>query len=599
MIRFTTAVVWLATAILLLGLACSKDSATGPAPTGGGGGGGGGGAGVAYVMPDFFVEHSGFNQERQDVSDAGYVVVGERGIALKGLSAGKVPLPTATTTRLNDAWISPSGTIYVVGARTPTEPALILRYQDGKRYEIEIAGLEGDVTAVHGTSDDVVYFTTSEGQLYFYDGSEFYLAYTTVPLYDVSASPSGLAFAAGAGGIYTGMGRLWAGILATPGKTFTGISALTFENVLAVTDAEIYQFDGDAFAKAHDAVGRLRAVDWGHDNFAVAVGGSGVTSTFDGTAWSNWVIPDYPDLKSVAAGTIGPGDIANAVGYSGAWYSTSGALWTGGSSPRTDWTDLMGTSATKLYGVRDGQLLHRGDAWEPVEPAPTMPISRIWCVTDNDIWAIAKFDIDTFAMHYDGTAWTTSWLSSMDAPVDIWATTGGYAFAAAPYGAVYHSRPSWGMQSAINPYQHLRAIWGAALDHVYTVGENGTICYPNGTIWTPMTSGTTAHLNAIHGSASNNIVAVGDGGTVLRYNGSGWIVLHSGTSFDLTMVWTDGPSNIWAATSDGDVVRYNGLTYDVMTTGLPQLEHNAIWGTSVTNVRIACEDDFMMKYYGR
>jgi len=598
MIRFTTAVVWLATASLLLGLACGKDSGTAPQTTGGGGGGGGGG-GVAYTMPDFFVERSGFNQESHHASDAGYVVVGERGIALQALPAGRVALPTQSTIRLTDAWMSPTGAIYVVGSKTSTAPGLVLRYKDGKRTNLQISGLEGDVTAVSGISDDVWFLTTSEGQIYFYDGTGFSLVYTTVPLYDISASPSGLTFAAGAGGIYSGIGPLWATVLTAPSKTFTGISALAFDKVLAVADGEIWESSGNTFAKTHDAVGRLRDVNWGHAGYAVAVGGRGMTSTFNGTDWLDWVIPSQPDLKSVAAGEIGPGDFADAVGDSGAWYASDGTVWDGGVSPKTDWTDLMGTSVTRIYGIRGGKLMHHGDVWEPVEPAATMQLSKLWCVADDDIWAIAKHDIDTFATHYNGSSWTTSWLSSMDAPVDIWAAPDGYAFAAGPYGTVYQSRPSWAPHSAINPYQHLRAIWGVSQDNVYTAGENGTICHWNGTIWTPMVSGTAVHLNAIHGSASNNIVAVGDHGVVLRYNGTGWVVLHSGTNLDLTMVWTDRPDNIWAASSDGNVVRYNGLTYDVMTTGLPQLQHSAIWGTSGANVRIGAEDDFMLKYYRR
>ena len=54
-------------------------------------------------------------------------------------------------------------------------------------------------------------------------------------------------------------------------------------------------------------------------------------------------------------------------------------------------------------------------------------------------------------------------------------------------------------------------------------------------LWTVMESGTTEHLNGIWGSASNHIFAVGDNGTILYYDGTSWSTVASPVSGDIVV----------------------------------------------------------------
>jgi hypothetical protein len=596
--RFTTAVVWLATAFLLLGPGCSSDESDPTGVTGNGGGGGGGGGGTAYELSPWSVERYGADLYGIAGHALTPTLAGEKGVVFQG--APLHVLPTATTRRLNDAWFSTLRT-FVVGDRSDSEPGLILRYQDGKRYDLSDALVSGDVTAVDAIGDNDVYMSTSGGQVLRYRDGALAEVYSTDPLYDISVTTGGAIYAAGQGGVHVRSAGSWSRSLDRPGLRFDGVSAVSPDSVLAVGGEQIWLFDGTGWDNAWTAGEDLRDVGWLTPGWAVAVGLEGTAAIFDGSGWSEDSHYPWQDLHAVNVSSFLGSLAAVAAGNSGTtMLKVPGEEWIANTSPKTPWTDLAGTGGGDVFGILGGRLMHHdGNYWVPGLVAEGLELTDLWVVDANHIWAAGKdAGIDNFAGLYSDGSWEMRWMSSMDPPRDLWAAGLHNAFVASDYGTVYHYGEGWIPASAVQPPQHLKGIWGVAMNHVYVVGENGTICKWDGTYWTPMTSGTQVHLNAIHGSSSNNIVAVGNGGVVLRYDGDGWIVLHSGTTYDLIMVWTGGPGNIWAASADGGVVHYNGTSYEKMTTNLPQIRHNAIWGTGSSDVRIGCEDDFMLRYLG-
>jgi hypothetical protein len=54
---------------------------------------------------------------------------------------------------------------------------------------------------------------------------------------------------------------------------------------------------------------------------------------------------------------------------------------------------------------------------------------------------------------------------------------------------------------------------------VFALDYYGTILHYDGSIWTPMTSGTTNGLGGVWGSSGSDVFAVGSGGTILHYDG--------------------------------------------------------------------------------
>ena len=52
----------------------------------------------------------------------------------------------------------------------------------------------------------------------------------------------------------------------------------------------------------------------------------------------------------------------------------------------------------------------------------------------------------------------------------------------------------WEWQNPLPQGNKFNGVWGSSATDVFTVGDYGTIYHYNGTIWTPMDSGTTTNL---------------------------------------------------------------------------------------------------------
>lgn len=124
-------------------------------------------------------------------------------------------------------------------------------------------------------------------------------------------------------------------------------------------------------------------------------------------------------------------------------------------------------------------------------------------------------------------------------------------------------------------------IWGRHLNRLWAVGDSGTILYWDGTIWSAMSSGTTADLRGIWGFGTDKYV-VGGGGAVLFYNGSAWVNMSSGVSENLQGVWGNSSSDIFAVGLNGTIIHYNGSAWSNVSSGTPADLHG-IWGNSSTD----------------
>jgi hypothetical protein len=155
-------------------------------------------------------------------------------------------------------------------------------------------------------------------------------------------------------------------------------------------------------------------------------------------------------------------------------------------------------------------------------------------------------------LHYNGTTWTSAYVSANDS---------------------------------------MKGIWGTGPTNVWTVGKSGTIANYNGSTWSTNTflpaSGACCY-NAVWGTGSNNIVAVGQGGLVATYNGTTWTV--SGTRIatgNLTSVWGTG-STYFAVADDGTAYMStnSGATWGAAMTFTPANANGltGVFGTSASNV---------------
>ena len=91
------------------------------------------------------------------------------------------------------------------------------------------------------------------------------------------------------------------------------------------------------------------------------------------------------------------------------------------------------------------------------------------------------------------------------------------------------------MTTGMDPAPDLMAVWGAAPNMVFAVGEGGAIIRYQGVgrVWTEVSSPTTNGLNGVWGSTLSNIYAVGDNAEdfVFIQSVSGWVELKPGGEF--------------------------------------------------------------------
>jgi hypothetical protein len=102
--------------------------------------------------------------------------------------------------------------------------------------------------------------------------------------------------------------------------------------------------------------------------------------------------------------------------------------------------------------------------------------------------------------------------------------------------------------------------------------------------------GIARNINAIWGAASNDVYAVGDTGLILHYNGSAWAKQPYETGFpqnrDLHGIWGTGPTDIWAVAKHTVLLHNNGVVdtnhynpLDTTMTYTGPWDHNDVDGT--------------------
>jgi hypothetical protein len=106
--------------------------------------------------------------------------------------------------------------------------------------------------------------------------------------------------------------------------------------------------------------------------------------------------------------------------------------------------------------------------------------------------------------------------------------------------------------------RHLHGVSAAGPDHVWAVGDLGTILFFDGTGWSHQDSGTTRGLRRVSAAGPDRVWAVGDEGTILFYDGTGWVRQESGTTYSLRDVSAAARDRVWAVGDRGTLLRYDG-----------------------------------------
>jgi hypothetical protein len=197
-------------------------------------------------------------------------------------------------------------------------------------------------------------------------------------------------------------------------------------------------------------------------------------------------------------------------------------------------------------------------------------------ISATDLWVVGQWGSGSgaraSARHFDGGTWTdVSFGSTFDlgwhllavsaaASNNVWAVgaavgNGTMADLPTPLVAFYNGI-SWTTDRTLPTSNYLRAVWAAAPNDVWAVGDSGAIIHFDGNDWTSSPSGVTQHLYAITG-AGNTLWAAGTGGVILRKVGSGsWTTEVSGTSRTIHSLWATSAGDVWAGGDQGLLLRY-------------------------------------------
>jgi len=224
-----------------------------------------------------------------------------------------------------------------------------------------------------------------------------------------------------------------------------------------------------------------------------------------------------------------------------------------------------------IYAVGNGSTIvhYNGSTWSTVTTSlgTGKVFASVYGFGPSDVWLVGHGGVSA---HYNGTTWTNVTTPGSNQYLDgVWgsATNDVYAVGA----VIFHSTgASSGWTKETDPTTStLRAIWGSDKQHIWAVGDNGTVLFSTGNgTWTKQTSCTTSHgLYGVWGSSSTNVYAVGGAGTVCHYDGTRWSTatgLPAGLTTFLPSIGGSGANDIWVVSTNGQLLHYTG-TWSLVT----------------------------------
>lgn len=289
----------------------------------------------------------------------------------------------------------------------------------------------------------------------------------------------------------------------------------------------------------------LRAV-WGSgpaDVWAVgdsSVSGSGKCGTvlrWDGRSWRDVELPTRADRRECAlrcVGGTGPDDVWVA-GDQDQVLRWNGSAWSSVQGPKATygrWTTCGTGPGGQLWLLGDYGSFSRwsGTAWinervlgrdeSPFEAGPYFrgTISGLWTNATGAAWVVGTGMAAGTIARWDGRAWEKSFTSQ----------------------------------------QVLRAVWGAAPDNAWAVGQSVALLHWDGRGWTGLSSlgSHNLALNAIWGSSASDVWVAGDHGAVWHWDGTQWAFTAAETDQNIHALWGASATEAWAVADRGVILRW-------------------------------------------
>ncbi len=235
-----------------------------------------------------------------------------------------------------------------------------------------------------------------------------------------------------------------------------------------------------------------------------------------------------------------------------------------------------------------------GWCWEFPRPQGNT-LNAVISFESGDVWAAGAAGT---LLHFDGTDWelldsgTESDLNDIaaSAPDDIWA--------AGREGALVHWNGSQWQPRPSNTNAELKGLFVDSAKNAWMVGRDGFTGrwgFQAGQIQ-PITSSTNNDLYAIWGAAEDQLWAVGQAGTLLEWNGSQWSSLIDLPGNLFIDIWGSDPDDIWAV-GDREFYHKSGGVWQDQSPDFSGLVYS-IHGSSPANVWAVGIDGFSWHWNG-
>jgi hypothetical protein len=240
---------------------------------------------------------------------------------------------------------------------------------------------------------------------------------------------------------------------------------------------------------------------------------------------ASWVRLDQRPMTQPIALSSGGGGETRALDYD---YQTNttrivlfdGVSWKVEFSVAGRLTVLRSISISDAWAAGDaGKLLHlQSSGWSAVDAGTRADFLGLAVVSPMDVWALVS-EVSTATtykiLHFDGQAWSIR-LTSNTALFGLWSMGADSVWAVGTDIVRYNGASGeWGLKE--NSWGTQNAVWGAAPDDVWIVGDKGTLLHWDGQQLKAIPSGTESNLRSIWGNAPDNIWVGGGNGTILHY----------------------------------------------------------------------------------
>ncbi len=458
------------------------------------------------------------------------------------LSQTGISLPT-----LFDVWGSGEEDVYAVGL-----DGTVVHW-DGKSWSSSVLGASGHpwpLVALSGGADGGWMAVGGEGTALRWDGQavDRVAAPVDVGLEGVWWVSEGEVWAVGGGGtVLRWDGSSWQTQSVPVNADLHAVGGAVAGQPVAVGGGGVIVRRGGGVWQQDDSpvTADLRAVWMASADAGWAVGDGGVIVSWDGTAWQEEPSPTSQDL--VALWGVAPDDVW-AAGKAGAIAHRDASGWQSVKSPAgADWFavwadaegDVVLTGTDGFTAVRTGGTRH-----EMKHPFAPVPIAALWGASLDDLWAVGE----GFVLHYDGNdeyRWDVvatvmpkalTWRGICGTgPDDVYVVGQGAAIAHFD-GANWRLvpvEPDPPPDEGSDPVPVTAKLYGCAArgEHVWAVGEEGTVLELDGNRFVRGSNPVPVSLRRVLAVRDDFIVAVGIEGVTLYATGPkmAWQPLPTGT----------------------------------------------------------------------